>query len=172
MPRQATPRRTTKTNTKTPTLQVPQSPDEPQTNHAEHMGRHKRFCAYTRQETTPVYIVRSGNAAPLPDVHKGTVNLTDNPLVLSISLIVQDKTRTRKHESVTSPRKKNKNVPNDEAGPPTFVLFVPPDPIPGLKRTPIELPGASSLSLRSWLREQALIPTPLPSSSAALGGSS
>lgn len=39
--------------------------------------------------------------------------------------------------------------PKDEEGPPTLVLLVPPDPNPGLNRTPTEDPGASSAILRS-----------------------
>lgn len=62
--------------------------------------------------------------------------------------------------------------PNEEAGPPTFVLLVPPEPSPGLKRTPIEAPGASFPSRRSCSREQALMPTPISRSSDTSDGNS
>lgn len=34
------------------------------------------------------------------------------------------------------------HMPKDEAGPPTFVRFVPPEPSPGLMRTPTSEPRA------------------------------
>ena len=47
-------------------------------------------------------------------------------------------------------------MPKLDAGPPTFVFTVPPEPRPGLNRRPSSPPGNCSPKRRSWLSEQAL----------------
>ena len=51
-------------------------------------------------------------------------------------------------------------MPNDEDGPPTLVLAVPPLPSPGLKRTPTLAPGTLAASASIWyLRVRQHMPT-------------
>mmetsp|Transcript_34944 Transcript_34944/g.76885 ORF Transcript_34944/g.76885 Transcript_34944/m.76885 type:complete len:239 (+) Transcript_34944:741-1457(+) len=66
-------------------------------------------------------------------------------------------------------------MPKEEEGPPTLVLPVPPEPRPGLKRTPSWSPRAprrSSPKARSWRREHALYLMPMSRSSPRSDASS
>lgn len=47
-------------------------------------------------------------------------------------------------------------IPNDDAGPPTFVRCVPPEPSPGLILTPTSPPRAIFPKASSWWSEHAL----------------
>lgn len=106
-----------------------------------------------------------------------TLNLTLSRIYACVFLPTtptEDDLKERK-ESRSTPKpqpEEKKNAPNEDDGPPTLVLFMAPEPTPGLKRTPTDDPGASSAILCSWEREHALMSTPDLSSSAASEGSS
>mmetsp|Transcript_22195 Transcript_22195/g.57021 ORF Transcript_22195/g.57021 Transcript_22195/m.57021 type:complete len:289 (-) Transcript_22195:341-1207(-) len=57
-------------------------------------------------------------------------------------------------------------MPNDEEGPPTLVLPVPPEPTPGLMRSPTLPPVHARPNRSSWAREHAFTLTPRPTTSA------
>ena len=52
------------------------------------------------------------------------------------------------------------HIPKEDAGPPTFVRCVPPEPSPGFILTPTSPPRAIFPNSSSWRREQALYKTP------------
>ena len=62
-------------------------------------------------------------------------------------------------------------TPKLDAGPPTFVRFVPPEPNPGFMRTPTSAPGLIFPNSSSCRREHALYFMPAFISSARLSGS-
>mmetsp|Transcript_10035 Transcript_10035/g.42205 ORF Transcript_10035/g.42205 Transcript_10035/m.42205 type:complete len:290 (+) Transcript_10035:260-1129(+) len=63
-------------------------------------------------------------------------------------------------------------IPNDEDGPPTLVLPVPPDPNPGLNRRPISPPGNASPNASSCDSEHAFTLRPRSTSSGKKSGNS
>ena len=64
------------------------------------------------------------------------------------------------------------HTPNEEAGPPTFVLAVPPLPRPGLTLIPHFLPGNNFPKRSNCSKEHALNSMPIAYNSAKLSGNS
>mmetsp|Transcript_68565 Transcript_68565/g.100391 ORF Transcript_68565/g.100391 Transcript_68565/m.100391 type:complete len:243 (-) Transcript_68565:198-926(-) len=57
-------------------------------------------------------------------------------------------------------------MPKDDAGPPTLVLPLPPEPMPGLKRRPTSLPGHLAQNFSTCVNEQQLTFAPRATSSS------